>query len=722
MDRYEAVFRTTECEYSFPSEITEKLDEWRNVRFSEEYDFDDWKKQDLINDIAIFLWSTKQMEKLEHYSLKFESEEEDDNVFKQLVELRDEMKNISTRYEKDFLYAKGFCLVYEFDIAVDLLERCLQNTEANTEFKIKIRELLDDIFTYSDCATQKMIDANTRELIVLQNFEIVECKKYLKNTFLKGCEAEENFIVEILKKHNEKELWDILYENKFREDNYLANVYDKVKPDIPLDDKIYIEVFEYWLDEHEYQKIDTEIQRIRINFDDLLVLKRFQTKKLIEQEKINEASDLIDELLCKDENDLETILYKIQVLFLKEEYLKTLELIENYGNNYELHYIFWKKVASLVRIDKVEEAITYFVDCYNMGYLDDIYITSSIAHNELPKSVMIGVLDKLTAQSKPNKEWRTPSIFLPYVFSITEKYEKRGELRYNLIYLYLHVGTIKNMLKINPTEVKEIYHYSQPDTIKYLPKYSEKVGGSKLRLGNVAYLNDPEEGKVFYEILKKGNNNILEGLQEHNDLMYENTYLACFSRKDDFLPMWVQYARDGVGYCYAINTSIFDQYESEVEERLYRKVTYNRFKSRSNRYVLYRVFYYGSSTLSEEDKNILAFCDAISNILNELKFYFDNGQIRDLTNQLLNSIRYLFKDVAYASEDEVRIICTDYYNEKLIETSDNESYRFYMELDADIYFNRVILGPKATDVKKKATYLSCCKNVGKVELSKIKYV
>lgn len=38
------------------------------------------------------------------------------------------------------------------------------------------------------------------------------------------------------------------------------------------------------------------------------------------------------------------------------------------------------------------------------------------------------------------------------------------------------------------------------------------------------------------------------------------------------------------------------------------------------------------------------------------------------------------------------------------------------------YINRVILGPRATDIKKKATYLSCCKNVGRIEKSKIKYV
>ena len=721
MDKYEAVFRSARHERGIPIEITEKLDKWRNTQFSEE-DMKNWEKQDLIYDIALFLWSAKRMKIIAEYSSKFESDEEDENVFKKLVELCDEIDRVSDRHEKEFLYAKGFCLVYEFDIAVELLEGCLKNKEVSTEFNIKVRELLDEIFTYYDNATQKEADANIRELIKLRDFDIVECRKYLKHAFFYYSESEEEFIVEVLKKHNKKELWDIFYENNFREEKYLASVYEKVKPEVSLSDGIYMEVLEYWLDEHEYQKIGIEIDRIKSKFGDSLALKRFQVKNLLEQDKIDDASKLIDEILLFDVNDLQTILYKMQVLLFKKEYLKVLELIEKYGEKYELQYVFWKKVISLVESNKREEAISYFVDCYNSGALNDIFITAPIAHKELPESVMISVLDKLIAKNQPEKDWGIPSIFLPYVFDATEDYERKGELRYYLINLYLHVRTIKNMLKINPKEVKEIYHYSQPETLNYLPKYSEKIGGSKLRLGNVAYLNDPEEGKVFYEILKTKNCSALELMLEHNDLLYENTYLACFSRKDDFLPMWVQYAKDGAGNCYAIETSIFNQYESELEERLYRKYTYNRFKYRSNQYVLYRVFYYGSTSLSEGDEEILAFCDVISNILNKLKPYFEDSQIKDLVNQLLSDVRYLFKDVAYSSEDEVRVICTDYYDEKLIESCGDGNYRFYMELDSDIYFNRVILGPKATDIKKKATYLSCCQNVGRVEQSTIKYV
>lgn len=722
MERYEIIFRHARFEHDFPSEIKEKLDEWRSSRFSEEDDYENWKKQDLINEIATFLWSAKKMRKLEEYSSKFEIGGEEENIFKHLLELCHEIEGESDRFEKDFLYAQGFCLVYEFDIAVTLLRECLQNKETSIEFKIKVRKLLDNIYTYSDSITQKAADDNTRELIKLQNFDIDECKKYLQHCCIFYSEEEESFIVEVLKKHNEKELWDILYENSFREEEYLVNIYERIKPEISLNDGIYIEIFEYWLEIRAYENIDIEIERVRNNFDDPLILKRFEIKKLIKQGTFDEASNLIDEVLALDTKDPETILYKMQVLFLKNEYLETLEWIENYGQNYDLRYIFWKKVVSLFKIDREDETVEYFIECYNSGKLDDSFITSIIANNELPEGVMIRVLDKLITSIKPEKDWGTPSVFLPYVFSITENYEKKGEIRYYLIDLYLHVNTIKYMLKINPIEVNEIYHYSQPDSLNYLPKYSESVGGDKLRLGNVAYLNDPEEGKVFYEILKKKNENVLEDLVVHTDLMYENTYLACFSRKEDFLPMWVQYASDATGNCYAINTSIFNQFESEFEERLYRKITHNRFKNKNNKYVLYRVFYYGSGVLSDEDEEILGFCDAISNMLERMKNYFSDEQIKDLVNQLLSEIRYLFKDIAYASEDEIRVICIDHYDEKKLLASTNGGYRFYMELDADIYFNRVILGPKAIDVKKKATYLSCCQNVGKVEKSKIKYV
>ena len=118
MERYEIIFRHARFEHDFPSEIKEKLDEWRSSRFSEEDDYENWKKQDLINEIATFLWSAKKMRKLEEYSSKFEIGGEEENIFKHLLELCHEIEGESDRFEKDFLYAQGFCLVYEFDIAV----------------------------------------------------------------------------------------------------------------------------------------------------------------------------------------------------------------------------------------------------------------------------------------------------------------------------------------------------------------------------------------------------------------------------------------------------------------------------------------------------------------------------------------------------------------------------------------------------------------------------
>lgn len=724
MDNFELVLRNARYIDALPSEITDKIDQWERICCSKEDDSDSEEciKEELVNDIAVYLWTTKKMNRLGEYASKFEgTESKEDNIFLQLKELHSVIERTSDICKKEYLYAQGFCLLSEFDIAKELLEKCTRNKETNNELLIEVRELLADILSFCG-ATWKQKDENKREMIALYDFDLTECMNYLKSNFFYHNEEVENFILEILRRHNTNELWDIFYENDFRKTEYLVNVYEKIKPEIPLADGVYLEVLNYWLEKREYQKIDAEIERISNCFDDSLALKKFKVKELIEQELVDLAAELTDEILLLNENDLQIILYKIQVLFYKNDYLKTLEWIEKYQDKFDVNYIFWKKEVSLVKLDRTEEAIAYFAECYNTRNLEEIFITSLIANKEIPENVMICILDRLTAQINLEKDWITPSIFVPYVFGITENLENKGRIRYYLIELYQCVQMIKRLLTIDPEEVKEVYHYSQPETLCYLPKYSKEIGGAKLRLGNVAYLNDPEEGRVFYDILKNSNCSVLEELLDNNELMYENTYLACFSRKDDFLPMWVQYSKDGSGNCYAIDTSVFNKYESELEERLIRKVTYDRYKDKKNNYVLYRVFYYGGSQSSEEDNAVLSFCEKISSILNKLKQFFGDYQIKELTNQLLNGVRYLFKNVAYASEDEVRVICTDYFNEKCVQTCDTGVPRFYMEINEDLFFTRVILGPKAIDVKKKVTYLSCCENVGKVEQSRIKYV
>jgi len=405
-----------------------------------------------------------------------------------------------------------------------------------------------------------------------------------------------------------------------------------------------------------------------------------------------------------------------------ENYEKTLEWISKIGMPFDPYGVFQMKFSSLMRTNNIDEAINFFADYYNTGQLDNSAVYRVISEREINSDIAIKILDRLKAQVNMNRDWGMPEVFIPYVLNITEKYAERGWLRNQLIQLYMYANSIKYILKINPEEAKEIYHYSQPSSLRYLPQYSKEIGGSKFRLGNAAYLNDPEEGKVFFKILEQAGCSIVNEIFEDSELKYENTYLASFSKKKDFLPMWVQYAQDGKGVCYALNTSVFEYNEFDIEKHIYHRLTYNKYNLQEEKYVLYKVYYFNNEDINANDLKVIELCNDIAQMLDRIVQYMNNSEIKELVVNIINSIRYLFKDVAYANEDEVRIISIDYYDKKLIDITSEEVPRFYRELDEEIYFNKIILGPKAEEIRKKATYLSCCKNVGGVEKSKIKYV
>lgn len=140
---------------------------------------------------------------------------------------------------------------------------------------------------------------------------------------------------------------------------------------------------------------------------------------------------------------------------------------------------------------------------------------------------------------------------------------------------------------------------------------------------------------------------------------------------------------------------------------------------RLNENSLYKVFYYGTEN---DDKEIITLCKLVGYHLKTLESAMDNRKINRIIIELLDSIRYLFKDQAYKAEEEVRIVQVDYYGEKKIDTTTGNIPRFYMELQEPLHFNRIMLGPKAVNIKEKVTYLCNCSNVEKVVKSKIKYV
>jgi tetratricopeptide (TPR) repeat protein len=316
------------------------------------------------------------------------------------------------------------------------------------------------------------------------------------------------------------------------------------------------------------------------------------------------------------------------------------------------------------------------------------------------------------------------------------------------------VSLYDKMLSLRETKIYKgnnpVGHYSKLDIIKYLIKLDDKNKTSncqpKLRLNNAAYMNDPTEGDIFIEFLKKICNSSIDKIDNILDCLYAGNsqnnndreilngesriYLTSFSKAIDSLPMWVQYSRDGTGACLIFDSTFFDKDDTPFSEKDLQGISPMKYepnlKEDDVKYCLYDVTYLdfekydeinqeeSTKLLKKIGKDIL---DLQDDILNE------NSPVRMIVRSILDQIRFLYKSKDYRHEKEVRLIKFMANGDWKL-TEEQEGWRVphvYIEVDRELKFKEVILGPKVQNVAEIATYLYYTEKVPKITKSKIKY-
>ncbi|WP_191621697.1 tetratricopeptide repeat protein [Clostridium perfringens] len=312
-------------------------------------------------------------------------------------------------------------------------------------------------------------------------------------------------------------------------------------------------------------------------------------------------------------------------------------------------------------------------------------------------------------------------------------------------------------------------HYTRIGTLKYLIKSNiendeknldEKK--SRLRLNNVAYMNDPTEGEVFIELLltkvkedKKYKK--FKTAQEFIKNLYitkssginreilnrkSSVFLTSFSKAiDTSLPMWVQYSDDGQGCCITIKSSFFDKEEKASVGDCFKAHKINNLEDSINSpseldnennnydecYCLYEIQYLeykedkdGYYIEKDKDKK---FQDLVKSLCDLREDIESNPDLKPIIQNILDQIRFLFKDKNYEHEKELRLIKFE-NNGKVKYTGENEGFivpHVYIEMDKELEVEEVILGPKAKNPMEVATYLYYTDKVKQVSKSKIKY-
>lgn len=309
----------------------------------------------------------------------------------------------------------------------------------------------------------------------------------------------------------------------------------------------------------------------------------------------------------------------------------------------------------------------------------------------------------------------------------------------NYLKLARLIEDIQGKLFYESKEPDEVAHYTSLDTLKKL------VGTTHFRLYNSTYMNDPEEGRIFFDVMKnlseKSEIDLADMFDdEDGNMPYRSpAYIGSFVKLDanaqkdnkkDKLLLWRTYGKhngeEAAGGCLIFPREKFaETHTLKVGAMLQPMSTSIDLEGeqsivleeqQNSKPPIYEISYINNN--KELPKKIANDLSKLAQCLNEISPMIKNvndkddskRKLKQLARELLDGIRFLFKANDYEEEKEVRIIQFRYYDENQTpESNENKQQqpdkikvdeeqippRFYLETPADFLCKEVILGPRA---------------------------
>lgn len=305
------------------------------------------------------------------------------------------------------------------------------------------------------------------------------------------------------------------------------------------------------------------------------------------------------------------------------------------------------------------------------------------------------------------------------------------------IQLYRDITYIEQLLKVTMYDKKEFAYYTTLQTFSYLLFDEENNKNlwneNKYRLSimNSGYMNDPNEGNVFYHILRSNEEKgssiydvLIDNLDKKVRKQYNNTlvFLKSFSNKIDKLNMWSEYGDKGKGCCIVVEGETFRACNIKL---MLLNQQYNTLNKIDDEYNLYNVIYWDSSDNNfivngEENLEVKRILEkivvdivTITNKYDSIKnMHLEDNEIVDIIKDLLSKLCYLIKYDEYQDENEVRLIikrdCDGEKKEDIVKIeNDKEKLRsmLYIHYPMKTLINEVILGPKVVDSHNYAPFI-----------------
>jgi tetratricopeptide (TPR) repeat protein len=280
---------------------------------------------------------------------------------------------------------------------------------------------------------------------------------------------------------------------------------------------------------------------------------------------------------------------------------------------------------------------------------------------------------------------------------------------------------INSIREISKSEVKTVVHYTK---VAVADIYVTSLI-AKMHYSNAIYMNDPMEGKVFFEFLnnKKIAEAYLNGEKRTETSVYLGSFLPAEENDgeishEDELVMWRTYGKDengkeAAGCCVILSSDFFKTEVTDKEERLVDvsqallNVVY--IKNQKHQKKIANDF---KGEIEAQIKHLKVHLIKLIKIRDNYKpkddFYKD---IENTIFKLLSTISYLFKSADYEFEHEVRVITymprnSDSVKHKPNGESNAPRKRFYIESYNDIlpFVKKIYLGPKVEHYQQWSLY------------------
>ena len=377
---------------------------------------------------------------------------------------------------------------------------------------------------------------------------------------------------------------------------------------------------------------------------------------------------------------------------------------------------------------------------------------------------------KKAAAYRPVLKVKVPEIYVAdqlddiYKDSDEKDGGKAFERYFNLLQA---ISEIRTERFYRPGEDKEVAHYTSLHTLKRL------AGKGRFRLYNAAYMNDPEEGRVFFDIMKESGIDVQEVFYGDEAPPYPSpAYIGSFVKVDkkdeekDKLFLWRMYGKhngqEAAGTCLIFKhegtvfakspssqTGAMQQLQSKL--LMSEGVRQNPAERQPLKPELYKIVYSDEEIPQEfplsppmqlagipsSDKwNKQELCEKLVESLKRIKEHIENEkdnenkrELRKLVCDLLDTIRFLFKARHYREEKEVRVVQVRYYGETKTAQEPNDIQvdmeqippRFYLETDENFRFSEVILGPQTRGASEWKRWLKKQDETLSVKKSEINY-